>query len=370
MGGTAGGGGRGRFVYVPSSTLSVPSSDIHLALLPFSVGTDPSRLSSGSYYSDIIAYGLALDVRKSDAASVAHFSPEVLEDYDLIITGTLNPGGAIEYQLQAPHTHKPFIKQYSVSPFPSMGGSLQEISTFIAQVRETNAEFLSEHESLFEQLSQMNLDNTRRLRFYQALDPEYRTIQARVTAMEAQGQTSSVRFQRITAELARRRKMLDTYRQAELQVIEKRQQVVDAAQNKRMDWFASLGEQHEMVANQENSAQSQASNKAFQQLAGAMLAGVLPAISNARMIGSWNQQNTLTALQDTSSALSTLPQANTNAPPPDYSPYYRQLDQQASSLKQARVNPFTRERQNTIQDMRSKFLRQYQSKITPLNKLL
>ncbi len=364
-------------VYQPESVRELPETDFTIAVVPFS-----DRLSGapkkGSYVSDQVAYGLLMDLRESEAAKVVHFSPELLGTYDLIIDGSINSLSDITYRIQSPYQQfKPLVMQYTADGKPKSAEQLDVFRYFTDVAQRHNASFLKDAAPAIESLKQNlgNLQTLRTLRFYYSLDPELETI-LRVRAREKAGpRHGSPYYQRLVAEIKRRQTMLDQYKALEETAVSKKQSVRLKAQEQRVNHILALGTYERKLEEHEEQIDEMNSSMQMSQVTGAIVSGLLPtlqAVGSAAAggggMGTWHREHTLQALQDTSTALSAAPKVQL-IQKPDYTPYYTNLEKKAYKLKQMKVDPFMDSRRGSILEMRKRFLRQYQSKVVPLDEL-
>ncbi|MCB0343746.1 MAG: hypothetical protein KDD66_01445 [Bdellovibrionales bacterium] len=365
-------------VYQPTNVSELPSSDFTIAVVPF---TD--RISGvprkGTYFSDQVAYGLLKDLRKSDAAKVVHFSPEMLGTYDLVIDGTINSLSDITYRIQSPYKEfAAVVMQYTANGKPDSEEQLDVFRYFTKAAQENNEAFLKEVAPAIKGLMDAlpNLKTVRTLRYYYTFDPELETI-LRVRAKEKAGpRRGSPYYQRLVGEIKRRQTMLGKYQALEEDVVGKKQNVRLKAQEQRIQHIQNLGSYERQLEEHEAQIDEMNSSMQMSQVTGAIVSGLMPtlqALGSAAAgggggFGTWHREHTLQALQDTSTALSAAPKVNL-IQKPDYTPYYANLEHKAYNLKQLKVDPFAGTQKGSILEMRKRFLQQYNSKIVPLDEL-
>jgi len=346
--------------YDGSNIWAVPETNLHFAVRPFA---DRSGNTS-KFRSDIVSYGLVLDLRESDAGPAVHFNPPVLEDYDLVIDGVIEPGGKLLYRAISPYWRGPLVEQVSLDT-DGDGSRLDRLEDFYDAVEDANRKFLRSIGARLEIMELPNAERTRALRFYHALDPEISKLQ-QLAGSAANDPEGPHRFKR---ELRRRTKMLEKYRKAERKIIKKRQDVIAKAHGKREKWFEEVEDRYYDVSSKEAAAVNQASAHAFSKFTSALVAGLTPAMKQANFRNSWSSAETRMAVQDTSNAMGAIKPNPEGTNIPDYKPFYEMLGQRADQLTRVDVMPDMERGRGSIANIRKKFLRKYRRKITPLSRL-
>lgn len=362
---------------------------------------DPGERSRGEFYfPDLISYCLALDLLKNQVGQVVHFAPEMLEDYDVVIDGAIESlarsernityglgpavlplkmfgvptdGKSVEfkatYRVQAPAGTPLFVKQYDTSwSSVSYGDRMPMMEGINSAIRESNTDFLKDALPLIANLDDEDKESSRAYRFYVSLDPELDTLYAENQRLTSAGSASSSYSMRLSREIKQRERWLESYRQAEQEIVAKQQQQIYQMQAQRIDAINRLKYEERAIKQEQKRMEDEAQIARNRAAAGALLAGLRPAYAQASGANAWNAGSSAQALQDTSAALAAMPRV-TAPPPPDLTPYLDRLNVSFEGLPSAGGNPFKNLRGGSLREIRGKFLAQYRRLVTPLSSL-
>ncbi len=412
------------FVYQPEDVEALAQTPLRIAVLPFndqrefvddgikdlayiplvptaSNTTDApqskhDRKRGVYYFPDLVAYGLALDLAATRAGSVAHFAPEVIEDYDIIIDGSilsmaktdrsltygLSAAAFPLHMLGAPSDAKSidFVATYRVrqpngqllyeatheADWTTVRESVPFMEGINESIKEANVTFLEAFAPTFNSLNRQDLNARRRRYFYAALDSELKNFDAERIKLIKQGRTNTRKFKKITAQMNKREKWLEKYRTAERKIVNAQQEHIFEKQYLRLQKINEIRAQKRAIVAKQQAMEDAKNRQAMKNFAGALVAGVTPALQSANALGSWKTETTMTALQDVSSAFSAVPPDPTE-PPPDMSKYLAELDVDFAGLESAAAH--THKKRGGIAYTRSKFLNWYRKRITPLRRI-
>ena len=419
------------FSYVPEAIEELPHTRLKIAVLPFvdnrevldsgstglawvpGVPTSaktvdaPQDLSDRNrpvyYFPDLVAYGLALDLIRNNVGSIVHFDPEVKDDYDLVIDGSIDSlaktnrrityglGPAAfalymfgipalsksvdfkaSYRVKLPGGDNVFFKEYDTDWGTALwgGSSIEEGERNIplmeginSTIRESNTQFLTDAAPVISSQALKSNQRDRLWRFYTALDPELRVLEIELQRL---GRGNELRRNRVSVEISKRERILEKYRQAEEQILAKQQQYIFQVQEARLQHITQLRSQTRVIEERQRQLEQAAAQQQNRAIAGALLAGMVPAYNSAATAGDWSSAQSAMMAQDIASGLSAVPPPP--PPPPDLSPYLRQLDVSFDGLESG-GNLLAGIRGSSLQEIRQKFLRAYRGKITPLGQM-
>ena len=227
---------RYNFQYEPEPIEGAKQSDLRIAVMPF--GDERKLIDEGSknlayvplvptsanvkdapqsemdrhrgvyYYPDLVAFGIALDVGANKLGSVAHFNPEMKEDYDLIIEGSvlslaqtdrnltygLSVAAPLTQMIGLPqgskgidfkaryiikkHSGEVLYDQIHESDWSSVQQGMPFMEGINSTIREGNTAFLTAALPVLEKTARKDLAPRRKRQFYAALDPSLRNLDA------------------------------------------------------------------------------------------------------------------------------------------------------------------------------------------------
>lgn len=357
---------------------------------------DPGARDEADYYfPDLVAYTIALDLIQNGVGARVDLAAPALEDYDLVVHGTLNAttqsdrvlsyglgplGGAtsmiglpqksksvtydvtyVVYDSEAqPILEKTIAKEWSKLDWSSSGQNSPIMTGFVETIQEANHEFVAElvqrlQSPPFSSGQQVVADRVRR--FHDRLDPELSQLLTERDRVRAKpGDLYRLYQDDLTYEIGKRAELLESWRRVEERIIALQQVHVYETQAKRLDQIAHVRAAKRSAAHEQQQLARKHRSAILQPLAAAFVAGTVPTMKDANATGgTWNSNHWQQWSRDMSAALSVVPDA---PPPPDLTPLLQDLDIDMDGLESA-GGVIVGLRGNNVPELRRNFLARY-----------
>ncbi|MDD2943914.1 MAG: hypothetical protein PHC51_13220 [bacterium] len=269
----------------------------------------PDSIGAEYYYPGLVAYALAQDLRKNNVGAVVHLNPEFTDQYDLVITGTLDelglsarlntyglsflgrflvvallPMGSIgadyaaTYSISAPgeepfHSVQlrgdwsmPIWSTDSENFLDNVHNSqyVQNVHAVTKCLEEANEKFVEELDRVIKTQKDSLTPEVRELVYFTSLDPAYLEIYDRAGSYESEGRAMDRAYYQQWQE---RTSWLKKYQTKEWQRLEKEDSFKHKAIIERLNLLASTRNQKILVLAAEQRAQRAAEEASFGQLA-------------------------------------------------------------------------------------------------------
>lgn len=298
------------------------------------------------YLPGLIAYTIALDLAKNGLGSRVDIAPPALEDYDLVIHGKLRSNQLTSTELTyglgplrfvsnmagMPQRQREVVFEITYVVYDARGEvalevplrkewskllweGQQDVPLIHGQVlivQEANRDFVA---SLAARLREPPLapeaETVRsRVRLYHSrLDPELPELLAARDRLRLQSPRSLL-ADAVEREVERRARLLESYRRTEDRIISDQQAQVWRTQQQILEDTARVRQLERETEARHEALERQHAQATLQPLAGALFAGIQPALGSAQAQGQWNDGHWQQLNQDLGAAFAAMP------PPP------------------------------------------------------
>lgn len=362
---------------------------------------DPESVARTEYfYPGLVAYTLALDLAHNGVGARVDIAPPALEDYDLIIHGKLRsfeerdqvlsyglgPASGITAIVGLPQGHRTVHLDLTYVAYDAKGETVLNepvvrdwSDTFwdkkqakpimhgrVMTLREANGVFLQRLVPVLggtpfvpERAAVMQ-----RVRIYHArLDPEL----PQLLAERQRARTHAAEYAAaVDREIHRRAGFLESYRRTEDRIISDQQQIVWQRQHQILVETAQIRTLQRQTEAEHERMKNEAFHAAMRPLAGAFVAGTMPALGAAQAQGQWASPQWEMLTKDLSTALAAMPPPP--PPPPDLRSVLAEIgiDSARDGSPGEMLGAISG---NSIPDLRDKFLRLYATKKVPLARI-
>lgn len=356
----------------------------------------PSAENVGAdyYYPGLVAYALAQDLRKNNVGAIVHLNPEFTDQYDLVISGSLDelslsarvntyglsflgrflvvallPMGSIGADYSATYTvsapgEKPFYnKKFSgdwSSPIWSNDAEnfldnvhnrqyVQNVHAVSKCLEEANDDFLTELAGVIKKEEGNLTPEVRELVYFSALDPQYLDIYDRADNP------------RYLQQLQQRTTWLKKYQDKEWERLLKEEAFKDKAINERLNLLASTRAQKIRVLQAEERAQKAADEATFGQLASVLQVSAGTALYRQEH-GVDDASNIRTLATDLSEGISRVEPVN--LPKVPTASLLAEADRSGAELQGFGSGVIASLDGRTVKDLREKFIRLYRQRFS------
>jgi hypothetical protein len=381
-----------------------------LPLVPYATertdsAQDPRQREPGTYYfPEIVAYSIALDLAQNGIGSRVDLAPPALEDYDLIIHGKLfstekaerklsyclGPLGFMTSWVGAPQGQRLVTFQATYVAYDARGNTRIErpiretwssaymgrdsgnphMHGFVTTIRDANKAFLEELLQVMRQppfQPEPEAIDERIRQYHQRLDPELaELIKERDQALGREGQLYRDFAALLQREIKKRARYLEAYRRTEDRIIGEQQDFVWATQHQRLIETAKVRAAQRTLKERKEQMEGEQFHATMRPLAGALVAGVMPAYGSAAGSGHWGDQQWTDLTQDLSAALAAMPPPP--PPPPDLTPVLSKLEIETGGIDAPGVL-LAGVKGNNIPEIRRNFLDLYRRKTRSIEQL-